>query len=314
MKPTTARREQQKALIGFIGSSGSGKTVSALLVAYGMMREKYPDEKVNVWDKIGLIDTEHQRSMLYVGQTFNDVEIGGFLHIDFTPPYTTERYSQAITALKDEDCEVIIIDSLSHQWTGEGGVIDEHSNMTGNSFQNWGKLSSETTDLIKALTSNDIHILTTMRTKTEYVVEPNEKGKMAPRKIGTKPVQKDDMEYEFIINFNIDMDHVATTSKDNTGLFSDKSRMLNKDSGSQLYKWLELGVDVKAELAKEKENKLQELNELASSNKDLKSLLESFEASAGMTVENFPIKLLDRAIERMKKTDKTKEKTDVPTS
>lgn len=300
MQVNTARREQQKALVGFIGASGSGKTVSALLVAYGMMQEKYKDdEEVNLWEKIGVIDTEHKRSMLYVGQTFGDIEVGGFSHIDLTPPYTTARYTKAIELLKESGCEVILIDSLSHQWTGEGGLIETHNSMTGNSFQNWGKLSGETTDLIKALTSNDMHFLTTLRTKTEYVVEPNEKGKMAPRKIGTKPVQKDDLEYEFIINFHIDIDHMAFPTKDNTALFSDAARLLNAESGAQLYRWLELGVDVKAELAKEKENKLARLIELAESSEENAQLVKSFEASAGMTIDNFPIRLLDRAIERL---------------
>src|SRR6185312_8377433 len=140
--------------------------------------------------------------------------------------------------------EVIIIDSLSHNWQGEGGIIETHANMTGNSFQNWGKLSTETTDLIKTLTRNDVHILCTLRTKTEYVMEMNDKGKQAPRKIGTKPMQKDEMEYEFMINFNINIDHIAETSKDNTRLFEGQAFQINEDVGRKLYKWLELGVDV----------------------------------------------------------------------
>ncbi|EOO29795.1 hypothetical protein IIU_05380, partial [Bacillus cereus VD133] len=179
---TEARREKMKAVIGFIGCSGSGKTGSALLTAFGMMQEAYPDLSAEeLWKTIGVIDTEHERSKLHVGLVYGETKIGNFLHINFTPPYTTERYNEAVQVMKNAGAEVLIIDSLSHNWQGEGGIIETHGEMSGNSFQNWGKLSSETTKLIKTLTQNNVHILATLRTKTEYVVEPDAKGKMAPR-------------------------------------------------------------------------------------------------------------------------------------
>ncbi|MEI4618611.1 AAA family ATPase, partial [Bacillus cereus] len=217
---TEAQREKMKAVIGFIGCSGSGKTAGALLTAYGMMHEAYPDiPEEEVWKKIGVIDTEHNRAKLHVGLVYEGTKIGSFLHIDFLPPYTTERYNAAVGVMKSTGAEVIIIDSLSHNWQGEGGIVETHGGMSGNSFQNWGKLAPETTKLIKTLTQNDVHILTTLRTKTEYVVEQDANGRMAPRKVGTKPVQKDELEYEFMLNFVIDIEHVATTSKDNTQMF-----------------------------------------------------------------------------------------------
>ncbi|PFB39833.1 hypothetical protein CN404_30650, partial [Bacillus thuringiensis] len=207
---TEAKREKMKAVIGFIGCSGSGKTGSSLLTAFGMMQEAYPDlSEEELWKKIGVIDTEHERSKLHVGLVYGEVKIGNFLHINFTPPYTTERYNEAVRVMKQAGVEVIIIDSLSHNWQGEGGIVETHGGMSGNSFQNWGKLAPETTKLIKTLTQNDVHILATLRTKTEYVVESDSNGRMAPRKVGTKPVQKDEMEYEFMLNFVIDIEHVA---------------------------------------------------------------------------------------------------------
>ena len=152
-QPTKARREKMKAVVGFIGPSGSGKTAGALLTAYGMMKEAYPDlDEEELWDKIGVIDTEHGESKLYANTDFDGSVIGQFLHIDFDPPYSTERYNLAVQAMRKAGCELIIVDSLSHNWQGEGGIVETHGKMQGNSFQNWGKLSAETNDLIKTLT------------------------------------------------------------------------------------------------------------------------------------------------------------------
>lgn len=294
--PKKARREKQKAVIGYIGPSGSGKTVAVLLTAYGMMKEKYPDApEEDIWAKIGVADTEHSRSLLYWNETFGEVRIGDFIHIDFEAPYSTARYEGAVKALKSNGCEVVIIDSLSHNWQGEGGIIETHANMTGNSFQNWGKLSTETTDLIKTLTRNDVHILCTLRTKTEYVVETNDKGKQAPRKVGTKPMQKDEMEYEFMINFSIGIDHLSETSKDNTRLFEGLQFKIDETVGSKLYKWLELGVDVKGEEMKIRQGFIDSIRELEKLSDDHASKVEEFEYKTKAKVEQFNLQLLDRA-------------------
>ncbi len=294
--PKKARREKQKAIIGFIGPSGSGKTVAALLTAYGMMKEAYPEASDEErWGKIGVADTEHSRSLLYANETFGEVKVGEFLHIDFTPPYSAERYDEAVRALKDSGCEVIIIDSLSHNWQGEGGIIETHANMTGNSFQNWGKLSLESADLIKTLTRNDVHIFCTLRTKTEYVMETNDRGKQAPRKIGTKPVQKDEMEYEFMINFSVNIDHVSETTKDNTRLFEGQPFKIDESVGSKLYKWLELGVDVKGEERKIRQGYIDAIREMEKLSAAHAEKVKEFEYKTKSTVENFNLNLLERA-------------------
>lgn len=304
---TNAQREKEKAIVGFIGPSGSGKTAGALLVAYGMMREAYPDASdKEVWSKIGVVDTEHRRAKLYANLQFDDVRIGGFKHIDFTPPYTTERYQMALEAIKEAGAEVVIIDSLSHNWAGEGGIVEKHGEMQGNSFQNWGKLAPETTKLIKTLTQNDVHILATLRTKTEYVVEPNSEGKMAPRKVGTKPVQKDEMEYEFMLNFNIGIDHLAETSKDNTRMFEGSSFKLNPEVGRKLYQWLELGIDVKAEEEAERIRLIDEIKTIVAGNETAAQMIEEFQIKANKKLDQWTIKLASAALDRLQAL-KTKE-------
>ncbi|EOO33942.1 hypothetical protein IIU_02682 [Bacillus cereus VD133] len=297
---TQAKREKMKAVIGFIGCSGSGKTGSSLLTAFGMMQEAHPNlTEEELWKKIGVIDTEHERSKLHVGLVYGETKIGNFLHINFTPPYTTERYSEAVQVMKNAGAEVLIIDSLSHNWQGEGGIIETHGEMSGNSFQNWGKLSSETTKLIKTLTQNNVHILATLRTKTEYVVEPDAKGKMAPRKVGTKPVQKDEMEYEFMLNFVIDIDHVADTSKDNTQMFEGNPQKITVEVGRKLYQWLELGIDVKAEEENERNNLIAQIKEIASTSEDATKMLSEIEFKTNQKLEDFNMKYLKVALERL---------------
>lgn len=298
---TEAKREKMKAVIGFIGCSGSGKTGSSLLVAFGMMQEAYPNLlEEELWKKIGVIDTEHERSKLHVGLVYGETKIGNFLHINFTPPYTTERYNEAVRVMKNAGAEVLIIDSLSHNWQGEGGIIETHGEMSGNSFQNWGKLSSETTKLIKTLTQNNVHILATLRTKTEYVVEPDGNGKMAPRKVGTKPVQKDEMEYEFMLNFVIDIDHVATTSKDNTQMFEGHPQKITPEVGRKLYQWLELGIDVQAEEAAKRDKLIQEIKEIANSSEEAAKMLSEIEFKTNQKLDDFNMKFLIVALERLK--------------
>ncbi|PEL15564.1 hypothetical protein COL52_01215 [Bacillus toyonensis] len=297
---TEAKREKMKAVIGFIGCSGSGKTGSALLSAFGMMQEAYPDlSEEELWKKLGVIDTEHERSKLHVGLVYGEVKIGSFLHINFTPPYTTERYNVAVGVMKNAGAEVIIIDSLSHNWQGEGGIVETHGNMSGNSFQNWGKLASETTSLIKTLTQNDVHILATLRTKTEYVVESDANGKMAPRKVGTKPVQKDEMEYEFMLNFVIDIDHVADTSKDNTQMFEGRPQKITAEVGRKLYQWLELGIDVRAEEESRRTSLIQQVRYIAHEHAEAQMKIQEFELKANMKLENFTIKLAQLALDRL---------------
>ncbi|WP_350300621.1 AAA family ATPase [Peribacillus frigoritolerans] len=297
---TEAEREKEKAVVGFIGCSGSGKTVSALVVAYGMMKEAYPDaSESELWLKIGVVDTEHRRSKLYANLQIGDIRIGKFRHIDFTPPFTTDRYQMAVQTIKAAGAEVVIVDSISHNWMGEGGIVETHGQMSGNSFQNWGKLAPETTKLIKTLTQNNVHILATFRTKTEYVVEPNSEGKMAPRKVGTKPVQKEEMEYEFMLNFIIDIDHVADVSKDNTQMFEGKPQKITVDVGRKLFRWLELGIDVKAEEEDRRVSLIEQVKAIASSNAEAQKKVEEFEFKANTKLDDFSIKLASTALERL---------------
>ncbi|WP_318626916.1 AAA family ATPase [Paenibacillus polymyxa] len=229
-----AQRKVTKARVGMTGPSGSGKTLSALLMAYGMTED---------WEKVGLIDTENRSADLYAETMKAGVHIPEFPKIDLDPPYTTEKYIEAIKAFEDYGVDVIIIDSLSHAWAGEGGLLEQKDTMskTKNSFAAWGELTPKQNKMVETILKSKCHIFTTMRSKTEYVLEANDKGKQVPRKIGMAPVQRDGLEYEFTLVMDLTADHVATVSKDRTGLFDGQYFTPSVETGKQLLDWLESG-------------------------------------------------------------------------
>lgn len=302
MQVQDAVREKQKALIGMVGPSGSGKSLSALMLAYGIVKAMMPDAtNEEIWSKIGCADTEHKRLLNYVGQEWYGVKIGAFKYIDFQPPFNKDRYDMAIKLLKQQGVEVIVVDSLSHQWQGEGGVVETHGSMQGNSFQNWGKLAPQSSGLVKALTTQDVHVITTLRVKSDYVIELVD-GKNVPKKVGMKPIQKDDMEYEFDTVFSIDMDHTARIAKDITNVFYGEFT-INPEVGEKLYRYLELGVDVQAEERARREEEeanrqsnVAKIRALSSTDEEVAKVVSDCEFKANLQLENMTIPMVDKII------------------
>jgi hypothetical protein len=293
-----AKREKLDAAIALIGPSGSGKTLSALFIAYGMMKTKHPDlEEAAIWKKIGLADTEHNRSKVYAHSERIGVPIGGFRHIDFKAPYSPSRYKEAVKALKKAGVETVIIDSLSHAWEGEGGLLDMQQKY-GGTFAAWNKVKPDIQDFIKTLTQSDLHVIGTMRTKQDYVIETSELGKQNIKKVGLKTIQKDDLEYEFQIVFAVDMDHNTRVSKDNSGIYDGKTFKIDPEVGKNIYEWLELGIDVKAQEREKIAENAKRIHAIVKLNKipELTKYLEELEAKANAPVEDFPITLSDRAL------------------
>lgn len=226
-----AERKQAKLRLAICGPSGSGKTYSALLIAQGLA----PD------GKIALIDTERGSGELYAHLTAYDVA-------PLDPPFTPNRYMELIAGAEKAKYDVLIIDSLSHAWSGEGGVLDLHdkatsANRTGNSFAAWREVTPKHNALVDAIIGANLHIIVTMRTKTAYdLVDDN--GKKKPVKIGLAPVQRDGVEYEFTSVLDMAVDsHVATATKDRTGLLDGEHFVPTVKTGEQLRDWLMTGKD-----------------------------------------------------------------------
>ena len=216
-----AARNRCKIKMAIQGPSGSGKTYSALLVAYGL---------TNNWDKIAVIDSENGSANLYS-------HLGSYSVLSLKPPYSPEEYIEAINLAVKNGYECLIIDSLSAEWNGQGGILDIHSNIPGNSFAAWSKVTPRHNAFVQTILQSDIHIIGTMRSKTEYVMA-DKNGKQVPEKVGLKPVQREDSEYEFTLVLELSQKHQATIGKDRTGLFRNRPELaLNAEVGKEIAQW-----------------------------------------------------------------------------
>lgn len=232
MKLQIAERKRARIKMALQGPSGSGKTYSALLLGYGM---------TNDWSKIAVIDTENESASLYA-------DLGKYHTLGIGSPYSPEKYMEAIKLCEDSGMEVIIIDSITHEWEGMGGILDIHGNMTGNSFTNWAKLTPRHNAFIQAMLQSPCHIIATIRTKQDYVLT-EKNGKQVPEKVGLKAVQREGMDYEFTIVLDLDIKHYATSSKDRSSLFMGKPPfIIFPETGKQINDWCNSGKEEEPDL------------------------------------------------------------------
>ncbi len=229
-----ATRAATKMRIGLAGTAGSGKTYSALLMASGMAP----------WDKIALIDTENGSGDLYA-------HLGPYNIITLTAPFSPERYIEAIEACEKAGMEVIILDSMTHEWDGKGGILELKDQAAGNSFTAWAKLTPRHNAFINKILASSAHMICTMRSKQDYVlVEKN--GKQVPQKVGLKAITREGVEYEFTVVLDIDTNHMATASKDRTEIFMKSGsdmvipEKISAETGHKLVDWAAEGVPAPA--------------------------------------------------------------------
>lgn len=226
-----ATRQRAKIRLGLSGPSGAGKTYTALLLASGMTS----------WDKIALIDTENGSGDLYA-------HLGEYSVLPITAPYTPEKYIQATKECEAAGMEVIIIDSITHEWSGKGGCLDIHESETQkmkipNSFTSWAKVTPRHQAFIDSILQSPCHIITTVRSKTDYVLT-EKNGRQVPQKVGMSAVTRDGFEYELTLSFDMDTDHKAFTSKDRTGLFAGQNSFVpDQSTGQKIMQWCESGAD-----------------------------------------------------------------------
>lgn len=223
-----AQRSQSKLRIGLAGPSGSGKTMSSLKLARGIAGPS---------GRILMIDTERGSGDLYSHITDYDI-------ITLEAPFAPKNYIDAIEAGEDAGYDVIIIDSLSHAWADEGGLLDQADKLSksSNRFSVWQDLTPQHRKLVGALLNSDAHIIGTVRSKQDYALEEytDAKGskKQRPVKMGLAPVQREGMEYEFTVFIDIEQNHIAHTSKDRTDLFKDEVFVIDEKTGERLMGWL----------------------------------------------------------------------------
>jgi hypothetical protein len=234
MQIRKAERKKAKLRLGIAAPSGAGKTYSSLLIAYGITGD---------WSKVGLIDTENGSGDLYA-------HLGDYSVIPIEAPFKPEKYVQAIKMFEDNGFVTIVADSLSHAWAGEGGLLETVDTMMAgakNKFTAWREITPMHNSLVNAILQSKCHIIATMRSKTEYVLEDDGKGKKVPKKVGMAPIQREGMEYEFTVMLDLSHEHIANTSKDRTGLFDGQYFKPDVDTGKKLSDWLETGTELATE-------------------------------------------------------------------
>jgi energy-coupling factor transporter ATP-binding protein EcfA2 len=230
-----ATRKKSKLRMLLTGPSGSGKTYSALQLAKGIVGQK---------GRIACIDTEHGSASLYSDQAEFDV-------LELQAPYSPERFIEAIDAAESAGYDLLIIDSMTHEWNGKGGILEIHDAISktqkgGNSYTAWASVTPRHNAFVDRILQSKIHIICTLRSKTDFVLETNDKGKQTPRKVGMAPIQRDGIEYEFTSALDISVEgHLATSSKDRTRLFRDPL-VITVETGRKLLEWLESGEELAA--------------------------------------------------------------------
>lgn len=206
-----ATKRQIKLRMAIDGPSGSGKTMTGLILAFALTNG----------GGVGVIDTEHGSASKYADMfpEYQTVELD-----EFSP----QNYIDSIHAAEQAGFNVILIDSLSHAWEGKGGVLEMHDMATKRSsshdgFAAWRDVNPAQLALVEAMLNSKCHVIATMRSKTDYVVEKNERtGKNEVRKVGMAPVQRQGIEYEFDVTADMDLDNTLVASKSRCFAFAGK--------------------------------------------------------------------------------------------
>lgn len=224
-----AEKVKRKARVAVMGPSGCGKTYSALLLARGLAGEK---------GRIALIDTEHASASLYARVT-------PFETLILKAPFTPARYAQAARAAATGGFDVLVVDSLSQEWNGEGGIlqmVEARKTQVRNDFAAWNGPSQEHEQLLETLVGLPIHIISTFQSKTEYAMT-SDGGRTKVEKLGMGAVTRDGVEYRYDLVLEMTLDHKAVVTKSRIPEFAD--RVIVKPStaeGKALREWLDDGA------------------------------------------------------------------------
>jgi len=229
MQLQKAQRKQTMLRLNLSAPSGAGKTYSALLLAKGLVGD---------WDKIAVIDTENGSASLYS-------HLGEFNTIQLEPPFTPERYIQALDIVINAGIKCVIIDSSTHEWSGPGGCLEINDKLAqlkykGNTWAAWSETTPRHDAFVSKVLHSPLHVITCTRSKMETVMGEGKKV----HKVGMKDIQRDGWEYELTVSLTLDRDtHLAIASKDRTNLFEGKDAfIITEKTGEMIRKWCDTGV------------------------------------------------------------------------
>ncbi len=251
-----ATREAVIPKILLSGASGSGKSLSAIMLAFGLI-EGATDED---WLDVAVADTENKSAKYYVdaafmvggqnGETPEAVVIGKFTHIVFDPPYHPDRWIKLITEVVAAKKRCLILDSFSHEWEGDGGVLDWNRKLGGRATD-WAITGPAHMRVLDAIRRAPIPIIACLREEQKHEIVKIADGKGGEKtqvnKLGLKPKQREGAEYEFDLQMSIDHStHCAVVGagKDRTGLFSARMpAVVSPETGRIIANWAKSGED-----------------------------------------------------------------------
>jgi hypothetical protein len=233
-----ASKKKARARIALLGTAGSGKTMTALRIAHALVPG----------GRIAVFDTERGSASKYAGERNPDGGRFAFDADDTMEDFDVRKYIGAVETAVAEGYDVLIIDSLSHAWAGKGGLLEfvDALNDKEKFGKGWRAATPLHNKLIDTILSANVHIIATMRTKTEYVLEDNGKGGKVPRKIGMQPVQRDGLEYEFDLILDLDGAQARVGKTRCSALAGKSFYEPGKDIADILRAWLEDGAEAPA--------------------------------------------------------------------
>lgn len=196
-----AVKHEAKLRLAIAGPSGSGKTYTSLALATALAGGK----------PVALVDTEHGSAAKYADTFAFDV-------LEMTPPFHPDRFGEAIREAAKAGYAVIVLDSLTHAWSGSGGMLDlideiAKRKSSGNTFAAWKEGTPIQNRLIDSIVGANIHVIATMRSKQDFVQDKDDKGKTVIRKVGMAAQQREGFEYEFDVVLDMDIDNNAVVAK-----------------------------------------------------------------------------------------------------
>lgn len=230
-----AERKQVKLKIGLSAPSGAGKTYSALLIAHGICGN---------WEDIAVIDTENGSAELYS-------DLGGYSVETLKPPFEPQKYIEAIKEAEIAGFKVLIIDSLSHAWSGEGGLLDMQdavvkASKSGNTYTAWKEITPLHKKLVDAILQSPLDVIVTLRAEPDYIMT-EENGKKTVKKVGLTPVFRKGFDFELTTFFDMSAEHYASVNKDRTGLFTIPF-IPTEETGKKFNDWRNSGQECKCEV------------------------------------------------------------------
>lgn len=228
-------RGESKVLLGYSGPSGTGKTLSALYTARGMVSKA---------SEIGFLDTENGR-----GSFYSDKLDGQFKYANLNPPFSPDRYGQAIKEFQEAGVKVLVIDSISHEYEGIGGLEDIASSLTANGTErkvaDWKKAKQEhRVKFMNVLMYADMHIICCIRAREKVKIEDvNGKKEFVPQ--GMQAVCEKNFLFEMMASIMF-----SNEGKNQTWIkvpdylkeaFGTGNAYLGQETGKKIIEWVRLG-------------------------------------------------------------------------